>query len=123
MIIDEKKLLSLFNIVEWSYDIKPKKVEFDIGSSNKKWVLNSILDKYRNHSSIIVIHKKRNLQSNSISIFTSNWGSKITAEEIKTIPKFLNSKKASGIDKIPMKLIKLAYNVLVKPRSIAINNS
>ena len=36
MIIDEKKLLSLFNIVEWSYDIKPKKVEFDIGSSNKK---------------------------------------------------------------------------------------
>ena len=51
MIIDEKKLVQLFkdhyiNIVEHSCGIKPEKVDFNIGSSNQKGVLSSILDKY-----------------------------------------------------------------------------
>ena len=62
MITDEKKLVQLFNdhyinIVERSCGFKPEKVEFDFGSCNKNWVLSSILDKYRNHPSIVKIYK------------------------------------------------------------------
>ena len=127
MITDEKKLVQLFNdhyinIAERSCGFKPEKVEFDFGSCNKNWVLSSILDKYRNHPSIVKIHKNRNLQSSSIPIPSSSWGSKITPKEINTILKSLNSKKAPGIDKIPTKLAKLASDILAEPLSIAINN-
>ena len=128
MITDEKKLVQLFNdhyinIVERSCGFEPEKVEFDIGSSNKNEVLSSILDKYRNHPSIVKILKNKNLQSCSISIPSSSWGSKITTEEINTILKSLNSKKAPGIDKIPTKLVKLASDFLAEPLPIAINIS
>ena len=127
MITDEKKLAQLFNdhyinIVERSCGFKPEIVEFDFGSCNINWVLSSILDKYRNPPSIIKIHKNRNLQSNSIPIPSSSWGSKITPKEINTILKILNSKKAPGIDKIPTKLVKLASGILAEPLSKAINS-
>ena len=98
MIADEKKLVQLFkdhyiNIAEWSCGFKPEKVESDIGSDNKNGVLSSILDKYKNHPSIVEIHKNKNLQSSTISIPSSSWGSKVTPKEIKTILKSLNSKK------------------------------
>ena len=110
MITDEKKLVQLFNdhyiyIVERSCDFKSEKVEFDFGSWNKNCVLSSILDKYRNHPSIVKIHKNRNLQSNSIPIPCSSWGSKITPKEMNTILKTLNSKKAPGIDKYQLNLL------------------
>ena len=59
-----KKLVQLFNdhysnIVERSYGFKPEKVEFDIGSSNKNEVLSSVLNKYRNHPSIVKILKTK----------------------------------------------------------------
>ena len=128
MITDEKKLVQLFNdhfinIVERSCGFKPEKVEFDMGSSNKNEGLSSILDKYRNHPSIVKILKNRNLQSSSISIPSSNWGSKITTKEINTVLKSLNSKKAPEIDKIPTKLVKLASDILAEPLPIAITNS
>ena len=128
MITDEKTLVQLFdnhysNIVERSCGFKPEKVEFDIESSNKNEVLSSILDKYRNHPSIVTILKNKNLQSSSISVPSSSWGSKITTEKINTILKSLNSKKAHGIDKTPTKLVKLASDFLAEPLWIAINNS
>ena len=111
------------NIVERSCGFKPEKGEFNVGSRNKNWVLSSILDKYRNHPSIVKIHKNRNLRSSSISIPSSSWGSKITPKEINTILKSLNSKKAPGIDKIPTKHVNLASGILAEALSIAINNS
>ena len=102
---------------------KPEKVEFDIGSINKNETLSSILDKHRNHPSIVKIHKNRNLQSSSISMPSSSWGSKITPKGINTIMKSLNSKKAPGIDKTPTKLLKLASDILAELLSTAINNS
>ena len=111
------------NIVERFCGFKPEKVEFDIGSSNKNEVLSSILDKHRNHPSIVKILKNKYLQSSSISIPSSSWGSKITTEEINTILKSLNSKKAPGIGKIPTKLVKLASDFLAEPLPITINNS
>ena len=73
--------------------------------------------------SIVKFLKNKNLQSSSISIPSSSWGSKITTEEINTILKSLNSEKAPGIDKIPTKFVKLASHILAEPLSIAINNS
>ena len=72
-----KKLVQLFNdhyinIVEWSCGFKPEKVEFDIGPDNENGVLIFILDKYKNHPSIVEILKNRNLQSSSISIPSSS---------------------------------------------------
>ena len=58
VITDEKKLVQLFNdhymnIVERSCGFKPEKVEFALRSCNKNEVVSSILDKYRNHPSIV----------------------------------------------------------------------
>ena len=128
MITDEKKLVQLFNdhyinIVERSCGFKPEKVEFDIGSSNKNEVLSSVLEKYRNHPSIVKILKNTNLQSSSISIPSSSWGSKITTEEINTNLKSLNSKKNTWNRQNTTKRVKLASGFLAEPLSIAISNS
>ena len=81
MITDEKRLVQLFNdhyinIEELPCGFKPEKVEFGFGSCYKNVVLSSILDKYRNHASIVKIHKNRNLQSNSIPLHPSKWALK-----------------------------------------------
>ena len=120
MITVEKKLVQLFNdryinIAERSCGFKPEKVEFNIGSYSKNGILSSILDKYPNHPSIVEVHKNMSLQSSSISIPSSSWDSKVKPKEIKTILKFLNSKKAPEIDKIPNKLAELASDILAKP--------
>ena len=77
MITDQKKLVQLFNdhyinIVERPCGFKPEKVEFDFRSCNKDRVSSSILNKYRNHRSIVKIYKNRNLQSSSILITSSS---------------------------------------------------
>ena len=92
MVIDEKKLVELLkinyiNIAERSRGFKPEKAEFGIGSDNKNGVISSILDKQKNHATIVEIHKNRNLQSSSISIPSSSWSSKVTLKEIRTILK------------------------------------
>ena len=46
-----------------------------------------------------------------------------TYNELNLILKSLNSKKVSGTDKIPTKLVKLASNFLSKPLATAINQS
>ena len=77
MITDQKKLVQLFNdhyinIVERSCGLKPEIVQFDFKSFNKDGISSSILDKYRNHPSIVKIYKNRNLQSSSIFITSSS---------------------------------------------------
>ena len=47
----------------------------------------------------------------------------VTSNEINLILKYLNTKKASGTDKMPTKLVKLASNVLSTSLATAINNS
>ena len=79
-----------------------------------------ITDEY---PSIAEIHKNGNLQSSSISIASSGWGSRITLTEINTILKSLYSKKGPETDEIQTKLAKLASDILVEPLSIANNSS
>ena len=47
----------------------------------------------------------------------------ITSNEVNLILKYLSIKKASGMDKIPIKLVKLASDFLSRPLATAINNS
>ena len=47
----------------------------------------------------------------------------VTSDEVEKMLKFLNSKKAAGTDRLPIKLAKLASEVLSKLLSIAMNNS
>ena len=47
----------------------------------------------------------------------------VTLDKVKKMLKSLNSKKAAGTDRLPIKLVKLASEVLLKPLSIAMNNS
>ena len=82
-----------------------------------------ILGKFKNHPSIVEIHKNTSKQSSFISMPSSSWDSKVTPDEIKATLKSLNSKKASGTDKIPTKLVKLASDILAEQMPIAINNS
>ena len=63
------------------------------------------------------------MQSSSIRIPSSSWGSKITFKEINTILKSWNSKKAPRIDKVLTKLVKLVSDILAEPPSIVISNS
>ena len=48
---------------------------------------------------------------------------KVTCNELNLTPKSFNSKKASGTDRIPKKLVKLASNVPSKLLATVINNS
>ena len=47
----------------------------------------------------------------------------ITLDEVEKMLKFLNSKKLAGTDRLPIKLVKLASEILSKPLFIAMNNS
>ena len=47
----------------------------------------------------------------------------VTSNEVNLNLKSLNTKKASGTDKIPTKLVKLASDFLSTPLATAINNS
>ena len=60
-------------------------------------------------------------QSSSNNILAS--ARQATSSEVKLILKSLNTKKASGTDKIPTKFVKLALNFISKPIATAINNS
>ena len=64
---------------------------------------------------------KSQLSSRSNNTLAST--KQVTSSEVNLILKSLNSKKASGTDKIPTKLVKLASNYLSKPLATAINNS
>ena len=62
---------------------------------------------------------KSHLSSNN----TLTTGRQVTSKEVNLILKSLNTKKASGANKIPTKLVKLASNFLSNPLVTAINNS
>ena len=62
---------------------------------------------------------KSNLNSNN-SLASAR---QVTFNEVNLILKSLNTKKASGTDKIPTKLVKLASDFLSTPLATPINNS
>ena len=62
---------------------------------------------------------KTHLKSDN-TLFSSR---QVTSNEVNVILKSLNTKKVSGTDKMPTKLVKLASNFLSTLLAIAINNN
>ena len=84
-------------------------------------ILHSILNRYKNHPSILEIKSEVSFKSCSDSDFSRNI--LVTSDEVEKMLKSLNSKKVAGTDRSPIKLVKLAFEALSKPLSLDMNNS
>ena len=126
MVTDDKTLVKTFNehyinTVERSSGLKPEKMEFENSLNTSRNILHNIIDRYKNHPSILKIKSEVSSKSCSNSDFSRNI--LVTSDEVEKILKSLNSKKTAGTDRLPIKLVKLASEALSKPLSIAMNNS
>ena len=111
------------NIAERSCCLKPGKIVCHNKDFNKRAVLNNIIKKYKNCSSMIKIKNKMSVQSHLSLNNALPSARQVTVNEVDLILKSLYTKKASGTDKIPTKLVKVSSNFLSTPLAIAINNS
>ena len=126
MVTHDKTLAKTFNehcinTVERSSGLKPEKMEFKNSFNTSRNILHSIIDRYKNYPSILKIKSEVSSNSSSDSDFSRNI--LLTSDEVEKIFKTLNSKKAAGTNRLPIKLLKLASEVILKPLSIVINNS
>ena len=120
MITDNKTLAKTFNehyinTAEWSSGLKPEKMEFENSLNTSRNILHSILTATRIKSAV-------SSKSCSVRDFSRNF--LVTLDKVKgKMLKSLNLKKAAGANRLPIKSVKLASEVLSKPLSIAMNNS
>ena len=119
MITDDKRFTKLFN--EYYVNIVARSSNND--DFDMRMNLHNVIEKYENHSSLIKIKNCMSVKSQLSSNNTLASPSQVTSDEVNLILKPLNTKKASGTDKIPRKLLKLASNFVSKLLAIAINNS
>ena len=128
MITDDKHLAKLFNehyinIVERSSGLKPEKIVCHNEDFDKRIVLHNSIKKYENHSNLTKIKNYMSVKSYLSSNNTLASARQVTSNQVNLILKSLNTKKASGTDKIPTKLVKFASDFLSAALAIAINNS
>ena len=76
------------------------------GSSNEKSTTEAIIKTYDHHPSIKLIKEYIPKENNDFNIKAASFG------QINKIIKSLNPKKATGPDKIPVKIVKLAASVI-----------
>ena len=86
-------------------------------------VLHNIIKEYENRSSIIQIKNNMSAKSHLSSNNALASARQFTSNKVNLILKSLNTKKASGRDEIPTRLVKLASNFLLKPLATVTNNS
>ena len=120
VITDDNQLTELFNhhyinIVEKSSGIKPTCLN-EIDHKTNLDIISEILLKYKDHPSIIEI--KNNKINDEIFCFHE-----VEQNEVKDIFHAIDSKKSTGEDQIPPKLIKLSGKYFIKPVTEAINSS
>ena len=120
IITNETELFEVFNnhyvnIVEKSSAKKSRHVARDNNIKNKRIAIQVIKQYFENHPSIKQIQE--HFQHKDIPLIQY-----ATIEEVKKLLKEVNAKKASGFDKIPPKLVKLASGVLAAPLWKTINN-
>ena len=126
MVTDDETLAKTLNeqyinTVEQSSGLKPEKMEFENFLNTSRNILHSIIHHYKNHPSILNIKPKVSSKSCCDSDFSGNI--LVTSDEAEKMLQSLNSNKAAGTDRLPIKLVKLTSEVLSKPLSIAMNNS
>ena len=86
------------------------------GSSNGKCTVETIIKTYEHHPSIKLIKEHIQKENNDFNIKAASVG------QINKIIKGLNPKKATGPDKIPVKIAKLAASVIDSHLTNIINN-
>ena len=81
--------------------------------------INVIIEAYKNHPSVTKIKEiiEKNTTKRSFK-FDS-----VTKPYITTLLKNIDIKKATGVDRIPPKLVKLSANILSEPLTKTINDS
>ena len=120
IVTDNSKLAHSFNnhyinIVENTSEMPPKIFGNPECKSDDHLTVEKIVKHYKNHQSIEKINKICNKKEN-FDIPTT------TTEEINKIIKELGPKKATGLDKIPPKIVKMSANVIDSRSANIINN-
>ena len=124
VITEEKDLAATFNkiyinIVEKSIGIKPANVAMIRNIFDNHSAINVINEAYKNHPSIKKIKEitEKNTTKRSFKLDFS------TKPYITTLQKNTDIKKATGVEKISRKLVKLSANILSEPLTNTINDS
>ena len=102
------------NIVERSSRTKPNKIQ---NNENDQLAINFIKNSFISHPSL------QKIKINFGTTKTVNIFPHTSTSDIKMLLKAIDPNKATGIDNIPPKLVKLASDVISAPLSNAINNS
>ena len=110
IVTDKSKLVNLFNahyinIVEKTSGCPPEIEGNPENKTNDKATVQSIIRKYQTHPSILNI-KSKNTVKNTFNIPSA------TSGQINKIIKELNVKKATGPDKVPLKIVRLSANII-----------
>ncbi len=122
VVTDDQELTEIFNdhyvnIVEKSSGKKPVNLAEYTGISDDRQIVRLILDKYKNHPSVLAIIQNPEQVLNTFSFH------EIGNQEIMELLKSLDGKKSTGEDQIPPKLVSLASNELSVALTMAINCS
>ena len=96
-------------------------MEFENSLNTSGNILHSIIDRDKNHPSILKTKSKLSSKSCSDSDISRN--NLVTSDDVEKKLESLHSKKAAGTDRLPIKLVKLTSGALSKPLSISMNNS
>ena len=123
---NERELAKTFNehyinIVEKNSGIKPKDISQCDKNQNIHKTIKEIVKSYENHSSILQI--KHKICSSSFHVKEKLRFHFVNEIEIKKLMQGLNPKKATGIDTISPKLIKVAVEFLTPLLTKSINSS
>ena len=124
VIVEESDFVETFNdhkmnIVEKYLGRKPCNFVSDTSSLENDVVINEIVQQYSSHPSILKIRKNFD---NSQTVEQFQFNSATTFEILKLL-RNIDDKKATGIDKISPKLVKISGEVLSQLLADAINNS
>ena len=122
VITDDQELTEIFNehyvnIVEKSNGKKPNSIAKDVGISDDRQIVRLILEKYKNHPSVLAI-----IQTPEQVLDTFTFQEK-EHKEVAQLLKSLDGRKSTGEDKIPPKLVSLAANELINILTTAVNCS
>ena len=125
IVTEEKEIVRIFNdhyinIIERSCGTKPANVGKEQEIEDNKKSVKVICKSYANHKIIKAI-KENNIAKN-LTVGSSHLP-KVSSYDVEQLLRNIDSKKSTGIDEIPPKLIKLSAKVFSKPLAIAINTS
>ena len=124
IITEEKDLAETFNkhyinIVEMSSGLKPVNVAMIHNICDNDTTINVIIEDYKNYPNVTKIEEIIEKSTTKSSFKFDS----VTKPYITTLLKNIDIKKATGVDRIPPKLVKLSANILSEPLTKTINDS